>query len=107
MKITEETVDKIAHLARLEVNAGEKEQMIVDMNRILEFMDKLNEVDTSEVEPLIYMTSEVNVFRDDVVKQEITQKEALDNAPGHDASYFLVPKVLDKKQHNYQARTKS
>ena len=107
MKITEDTVDKIAHLARLEINSGEREQMIVDMNRILDFMDKLNEVDTTNVEPLIYMTDEVNIFRDDVVKQKITHEEALENAPEHDANYFLVPKVLEKKQHNNQPRTKS
>ncbi len=107
MKITEETVDKIAHLARLEVYAGEKEQMMVDMNRILEFMDKLNEVDTTNVEPLIFMTNEVNVFRGDVVKQEITHEQALENAPEHDDNYFLAPKVLVKKQHDDGPRTKS
>lgn len=100
MKITEETVNKIAHLARLEVKAEEKPQLMADMTRILDFMDKLNEVDTTDVEPLVYMTSEVNVFRPDEVKQEITHEEALQNAPDHTADYFLVPKVLEKKQHS-------
>ena len=94
MTIDEETVDKIAHLARLELSGDEKQEMIADMNKILGFMDKLNEIDTSGIEPLVYMTNEVNAFRDDVVKQEITHEEALKNAPKHDDDYFLVAKVI-------------
>ncbi len=95
MTIDEETVDKIAHLARLELSGDEKQEMIADMNKILGFMDKLNEIDTSGIEPLVYMTNEVNNFREDVVKQEITHEEALQNAPKHDENYFLVAKVID------------
>jgi aspartyl-tRNA(Asn)/glutamyl-tRNA(Gln) amidotransferase subunit C len=94
MTIDEETVDKIAHLARLELSGDEKQEMIGDMNKILGFMDKLNEIDTVGIEPLIYMTNEVNGFREDVVKQEITHEEALENAPKHDNNYFLVAKVI-------------
>ncbi|MDB5125363.1 MAG: gatC [Mucilaginibacter sp.] len=97
MNIDKDTVDKVAHLARLELSPEETDTMINDMNRILGFMDKLNEIDTTGVEPLIYMTNEVNVFRDDVVKQEITHEEALLNAPKHDDKYFLVSKVIDLK----------
>jgi aspartyl-tRNA(Asn)/glutamyl-tRNA(Gln) amidotransferase subunit C len=96
MNIDSETVDKIAHLARLELAPEEKLEMIADMNKILGFMDKLNEVDTTGVEPLVYMSDEVNVFREDVVKQEITTEEALMNAPRHDDKYFLVAKVIEK-----------
>ncbi|OKS85504.1 Asp-tRNA(Asn)/Glu-tRNA(Gln) amidotransferase subunit GatC [Mucilaginibacter polytrichastri] len=99
MKITEDTVDKIAHLARLEVNAEEKEQLMADMSRILSFMDKLNEVDTSNVEPLVYMTDEVNTFREDVIKEVITHEEALQNAPEHDENYFMIPKVIETRSH--------
>jgi len=94
MNIDSETVDNIANLARLELAADEKQEMIKDMNQILGFMAKLNEVDTTGVEPLVYMTSEINVFREDVVKQEITSAEALLNAPKHDDKYFLVAKVI-------------
>ena len=94
MTIDKETVDKIAHLARLEVAEDEKEQLIKDMSRILDFMDKLNEVDTTGVEPLVYMTDEQNVLREDEVKQEITAQQALQNAPAHDDSHFLVAKVI-------------
>jgi aspartyl-tRNA(Asn)/glutamyl-tRNA(Gln) amidotransferase subunit C len=96
MIIDKETVEKVAHLARLELSEDETEKMIADMNKILGFMDKLNEIDTSGVEPLVYMTDEINVLREDVVKQEITHKEALQNAPKHDDNYFLVAKVIDK-----------
>jgi len=94
MKIDKDTVDKIAHLARLELSAQEKVEAIKDMNRILGFMDKLNEVDTSAVEPLIYMSAEINVLREDVVKQEITHEEALLNAPEKDKDFFHVAKVI-------------
>jgi aspartyl-tRNA(Asn)/glutamyl-tRNA(Gln) amidotransferase subunit C len=100
MIIDEETVDKIAHLARLELSGDEKQEMIKDMNKILGFMDKLNEIDTSGIEPLIYMTNEVNGFREDVIKQEITHEEALLNAPKHDDDYFLVAKVIDLKSES-------
>lgn len=96
MTIDKETVDKVAHLARLELAGDEKQALMKDMGKILDFMDKLNEIDTSGVEPLVYMTDEVNVLREDVVKQEITHKEALKNAPKHDEDFFLVAKVIEK-----------
>jgi aspartyl-tRNA(Asn)/glutamyl-tRNA(Gln) amidotransferase subunit C len=71
--------------------------MINDMNRMLAFVDKLNELPTEGVEPLIYMVDEVNVLREDVVKQEITREEGLKNAPKHDSDYFRVPKVIEQK----------
>ena len=94
MTIDKETVEKVAHLARLELAEDEKEKMIEDMSKLLGFMAKLNEIDTSGIEPLVYMTNEINVMREDVVKQEITHEEALQNAPKHDENYFLVAKVI-------------
>lgn len=96
MKITEETVDRIAELAKLEFSAGEKQALVGDMNKILTFMEKLNELDTEGVEPLIYMTEEINALRKDEVKHEITHEEALKNAPKKDSDYFRVPKVLER-----------
>lgn len=96
MKIDNETVDKIAHLARLEFNNEAKAQMINDMNNMLAFVDKLNELDTANVEPLIYMSDEVNVLREDDVIHTITQQEALENAPKHDSDYFKVPRMIEK-----------
>ncbi len=96
MTVDKETVEKVAHLARLELAEDEKDQMIQDMSKILGFMDKLNEINTSGIEPLVYMTNEINVVREDIVKQEITHEEALQNAPKHDGNYFLVAKVIEK-----------
>ncbi|WP_256009949.1 Asp-tRNA(Asn)/Glu-tRNA(Gln) amidotransferase subunit GatC [Desertivirga xinjiangensis] len=96
MNLDNETIVRIAHLARLEVNESEKESLLKDMNNILHFMEKLNELDTTDVEPLIYLTDEINVLREDVVKQEITAEAALLNAPLHDGTYFKVSKVIDK-----------
>ena len=89
------TVDEIAHLARLEFNDEAKAEIITDMNRMLNFIDKLNELDTDKVEPLIYMTEERNVLREDEPAVTVTQKEALKNAPQKDTDYFKVPKVID------------
>ncbi len=97
MKIDSTTVDKIAHLARLEFNEENKEAMMKDMNNMLGFIDKLNELPTDHVQPLIYMSDEVNVLREDEVLHEITQQEALKNAPKHDSDYFKVPKVIENR----------
>lgn len=99
MKIDERTVDKLAELSKLEFNdAASKEEIINDLNRIVAFVDKLAEIDTSGVEPLIYMSEETNVLRDDEVKHDITQQDALKNAPKRDSDYFKVPKVIDKEK---------
>ncbi len=94
-KIDIKTVDEIAHLARLEFNDEAKQGIITDMNRMLDFVDKLNEVNTDTIEPLIYMTQEQNVLRDDIPQITLTQKEALKNAPQKDTDYFKAPKVID------------
>jgi aspartyl-tRNA(Asn)/glutamyl-tRNA(Gln) amidotransferase subunit C len=96
-RITKETIDKIAHLARLEFENEAKEEISNDMNRMLDFVDKLNELNTDLVEPLIYMSKELNVMREDEVISDISQKDALKNAPKKDSDYFKVPKVVDKK----------
>ncbi|MEN9445699.1 MAG: hypothetical protein RL728_211 [Bacteroidota bacterium] len=96
MKITEETVDHIAHLARLEFTGDSKKAIMQDMENIIGFMDKLSEVDTEGVEPLIFMSDEINVLREDVAEVSVSQKEALKNAPKHDSDYFRIPKVLSK-----------
>jgi len=96
MKITEEIVDHIAHLARLEFEGADKDAIRSDMENIITFMDRLNELDTENVEPLIFMSDEFNRLREDVAQVSITQKEALKNAPKKDSDYFRIPKVLDK-----------
>jgi aspartyl-tRNA(Asn)/glutamyl-tRNA(Gln) amidotransferase subunit C len=96
-KIDIKTVDEVAHLARLEFNDAAKEEILNDMNRMLTFVDKLNELDTNHVAPLIYMTDEKNIMRNDEPEITVTQKEALKNAPKKDSDYFKAPKVIDQK----------
>lgn len=95
-KIDIKTVDEVAHLARLEFNDSSKEEILNDMNRMLSFVDKLSELNTENVEPLIYMTNEKNVLRADIPEVTVTQKEALKNAPKKDSDYFKAPKVIDQ-----------
>lgn len=97
-KLDLETVDQIAHLARLEFDEKAKAEILNDMNRMLTFMDKLNELNTDQVEPLIYMTNESNVMRPDVPEISISQKEALKNAPKKDSDYFKAPKVIEQNR---------
>ncbi len=97
MKITDATLDRIAELARLDVgDAGSRSQLLGDMQRVIDFVEKLNEVDTTGVEPLIFMTEGSNVLREDVAQLEISKAEALKNAPVKDSDYFKVPRVVDK-----------
>jgi aspartyl-tRNA(Asn)/glutamyl-tRNA(Gln) amidotransferase subunit C len=94
MKIDIATVDRLAELARLEFDNQTKEEMVKDMNNMLQFVDKISELDTAGVEPLIFLTEESNVFREDEITHEVSQAEALKNAPKKDMYYFRVPKVI-------------
>lgn len=96
MEINDDLVQHIAHLARLEFQGEDLKAIKGDMQNIITFMDKLSELDTDEVEPLIFMSDEVNVLREDVVEQTVTSDQALKNAPKKDSDYFRIPKVLDK-----------
>jgi aspartyl-tRNA(Asn)/glutamyl-tRNA(Gln) amidotransferase subunit C len=96
MKVDNQLVDKVAELAKLEFDAQAKQKMISDMDKILSFVGKIEELDTEGVEPLIYMTQETNMLRNDEVGQHNTKEEALKNAPEKDSDYFKVPKVLNK-----------
>ena len=96
MEINEQTVDKLADLAKLEFDAESKKGIVKDLNRVIGFIEKLNEINTDNLEPLVYMSNEVNIMREDDVKHDITQQEALKNAPKKDSDYFKVPKVIDK-----------
>lgn len=96
MIIDKQTIDKVADLARIAVPEQDAPALIADMNKILTFMEKLNELDTTGVEPLIYMNTDENVWREDVVKQEISVAEGLKNAAKHNAEFFMVPKIIEK-----------
>jgi len=95
MKIDKATLDKIAHLARLEYDEKDSEKMLTDLNNIVAFVEKLKEVDTTGVEPLTTMSQEVNALREDVVRDQLPHEQALVNAPKKDTAFFRVPKVLE------------
>ncbi|AKD03393.1 Asp-tRNA(Asn)/Glu-tRNA(Gln) amidotransferase subunit GatC [Pontibacter korlensis] len=90
-----QTIRKIAHLARLEFNEEKEQEVLQDLNKILNWVDQLRQLDTEHVEPLIHMSEEVNVLREDEPRNTITHEQALLNAPKKDSDYFRVPKVLE------------
>jgi len=96
MEVNDELVNNIALLARLEFEEHEKEEIKLDMQKMISFIEKLNELDTTGVEPLLHMSDNVNVLREDEVKESITREEALLNASIHDEQFFKVPKVIRK-----------
>lgn len=99
MKIDDATLDRIAELARLDFSdPAARATILADMERVLGFVEKLNEVDTNGVEPLIFMTDEMDVLRDDVVVPGdiVPKTDALRNSPVKDSDYFKVPRVVDK-----------
>ncbi len=96
MEINDAMVDKLAHLARLQFNDIEKSSIKKDLQKMILFVEKLNELDTTGVAPLLHMSSNVNVLRADEVKGSISSAEGLKNAPFHDGQFFKVPKVIKK-----------
>jgi aspartyl-tRNA(Asn)/glutamyl-tRNA(Gln) amidotransferase subunit C len=96
MEVNDALVDNLANLARLQFNEGEKEIIKKDLQRMIHFVDKLNELDTAGVQPVLHMTESVNVLREDVVQGSVSREEALKNAPETDGVFFKVPKVINK-----------
>jgi aspartyl-tRNA(Asn)/glutamyl-tRNA(Gln) amidotransferase subunit C len=95
MKIDREILNKTAHLARLEFDETNAEKMMQDMTNMLNWVEKLHEVDTLHVEPLTTMSHEINSFRDDLVGEHLRKEDALKSAAKSDVQYFRVPKVLE------------
>ncbi len=90
-----ETLRGLAHLARLEFDPAHEEQMLTDLNKILDWVAQLEQVNTDGVAPLVHLSHEINVLRDDKAHNTVTHQEGLRNAPRKDSDYFRVPKVLD------------
>ncbi len=95
MKITMKEVEHVARLARLELTNEEKERMRAQLDSILTYIDKLNELDTSAVEPTSHVLPMMNVFRDDEVRPSLSQEETLANAPDRQDLFFRVPRILE------------
>ena len=96
MEVNDTLVDKLANLARLQFDETEKVAIKKDLQRMIEFVEKLNELDTTGVAPLLHMSDRVNALREDVVKGSISREDALLNAPLKDTQFFKVPKVIKK-----------
>ncbi len=96
MEVNDVLINKLAQLARLEFNALERDEIKIDLRKMITFIEKLNELDTTGVTPLMHMSDEINVLREDEVKGSISQEDALKNSPLHDEKYFKVPKVIKK-----------
>jgi len=95
-KINEGQVRKVAKLARLELTEAEVEEFTGQLSAILEYMAKLNELDTTDVEPLAHCLPISNVLREDQVKESLGTETTLANAPQRDGDFFKVPKILDE-----------
>ena len=96
MVINDELLDKLANLSRLEFNPEEKLILKDELEKMIGFFDKLNELDTENVEPLLFMNNDSNLTRQDVVKNELPQKDVFENAAIHEKQFFKVPKVINK-----------
>ena len=96
MEINDAMFDKLANLAKLRFDETEKVQIKNDLQNMLGFIEKMNDLDTSNVEPLLHMTANVNVLRYDEVSGSITNEEAMQNAANKNTPFFIVPKVIKK-----------
>lgn len=96
IKVNDILVENLSKLAKLKFDKKSGEKMKSDLSKILEFVDAISQINTDDIAPLIYMSDEVNVLRNDEIRNEVSQKEALKNAPQKDSDYFKVPTILKK-----------
>ena len=100
MEITDELIERLAHLSRLKFSEEEKEELKTDLNKIKAMMDKLSEVDTEGVDPLTHLSENPNHLREDKVIPTLTKEEVLRNAPDKTEDFFRVPKVIKKNSNS-------
>lgn len=96
MEVNDALVQQLADLSRLEFSEEERNGIRGDLQRMITFVEKLNELDTNHVKPLLHLTEDYNVFREDKVVPSITRAEGLQNAPAANEEYFRVPKIIKK-----------
>jgi aspartyl-tRNA(Asn)/glutamyl-tRNA(Gln) amidotransferase subunit C len=96
MEVNDTLVDKLANLARLQFDNTEKSDIKNDLQRMIQFVEKLNELDTTGVSPLLHMSDNINSLREDEIKVSISREEGLKNAAKKDSQFFKVPKVIKK-----------
>ncbi len=93
--LTKEAAAKVAHLARLKLSDAELERVTTQLGQVLGYVELLNEIDTSSVEPMAHVADIANVFRDDELRPSLPRAAALANAPKTDGKYFVVPQILE------------
>lgn len=94
--LTKETVTKVAHLARLKLSDAELDLFTTQLGQVLGYVELLNEIDTSAVEPMAHVADIANVFRPDELRPSLPRAAALANAPKSDGKYFVVPQILEE-----------
>ena len=94
MNVDKQLISRLEHLARLELSEAERAGIMNDLNNILLMVEKMNEVNTDNVEPLVYINEVVNVWREDKVEGQVSRAEALKNAPEKNDEFFKVPKMI-------------
>lgn len=96
MEVNDLLVENLAKLARLRFDEQEKSEIRSDLQQMIAFIEKLNEVNTEGVQPLLHMSTNTNILREDIVSGSISREEGLKNAPDADGTFFRVPKVIKK-----------
>jgi aspartyl-tRNA(Asn)/glutamyl-tRNA(Gln) amidotransferase subunit C len=96
MEVNDLLIDNLAKLSHLSFSEQEKKEIRADLQEMISFIEKLKEVNTEGVTPLLHMSSNVNMLREDVVQGSVSREEALKNAPETDGTFFKVPKVIKK-----------
>jgi aspartyl-tRNA(Asn)/glutamyl-tRNA(Gln) amidotransferase subunit C len=96
MEVNDLLIDNLAKLSHLSFNEQEKKEIGADLQEMISFIEKLKEVNTDGVAPLLHMSSNVNILREDIVQGSVSREEALKNAPETDGTFFKVPKVIKK-----------
>ena len=96
MEVNDLLIDNLAKLSHLSFSEQEKKEITADLREMISFIEKLKEVNTDGVAPLLHMSSNVNMLREDVVQGSVSREEALKNAPETDGTFFKVPKVIRK-----------
>ena len=97
VKLSQQEVEHVADLARLQVSESEKEQLSLHLSSILTYMEELNQVDTEGVSPLTSVVRQANVLREDEVRESVPQEKAVGNAPAVKDGLFQVPKIISDR----------
>lgn len=96
MEVNDLLIDNLAKLSHLSFSEQEKKEIRADLQQMITFIEKLKEVNTEGVTPLLHMSDNINILRDDVVEGSVSREEGLKNAPDTDGTFFRVPKVIKK-----------